>query len=153
MAKKKVAVKKRSRKGKMRTEPCAQYPLWSEARYRTFVRSALRKAWTKWPPKFEALKRAQRPSQSDNKKLKWEYQCAHCKEWHRGDFVSVDHIKPWGDPWSMSFTDACRALLVSVEELQVLCETCHNIKTALERQPTENTNERLLQHQAIQHGT
>lgn len=31
--------------------------------------------------------------------------------------------------------------------------TTHNIKTALERQPTENPNERLLQHPAVQHGT
>ena len=130
-------VKKRPKKGKARTPPCPQHPAWSSARYRTFVRSALRKAWTKWPPKFEALKRAQRPSQSDNKKLKWEYLCAHCQKWHRGDEVSVDHIVPWGDPWSMSFVDACRALLVSVDELQVLCNGCHDIKTALERQPIE----------------
>lgn len=107
------------------------------ARYRTFVRSALRKAWMKWPPKFEALRRAQRPSQSDNKKLKWEYQCCSCKEWHRGDFVSVDHITPWGDPWSMNFIDACRALLVSVEELQVLCVPCHLVKTEAEKSSTE----------------
>ena len=135
--KKNTVAKKRPRKGSPRTAPCPQYPGWSMGRYRTFVRSALRKAWTKWPPKFEALKRARRPSQSDNKKLKWEYICAHCKTWHRGDEVSVDHIVSWGDPWSMSFVDACRALLVSVEELQVLCEPCHEIKTQLEKQTTE----------------
>ena len=87
----------------------------------------------KWPPKFEALRRAQRPSQSDNKKLKWEYQCAHCLTWNRGDNVSVDHITPWGDPWGMSFQDACRALLVSVDELQVLCDPCHTAKTETEK--------------------
>jgi 5-methylcytosine-specific restriction endonuclease McrA len=128
-------VRKVRRKGKPRTAPCAQHPEWSEARYRTFVRSALRKAWMKWPPRFEALRRAARPNQSDNKRLKNEYQCAHCGGWHRQDAVSVDHIKPWGDPWSMSFPDALRALLVSVDELQVLCEPCHDIKTALEKQP------------------
>ena len=37
----------------------------------------------------------------------------------------------------MTFIDACRALLVSVEELQVLCEACHLIKSALEKLPTE----------------
>ena len=137
MARKKTAAKKRPRKGTIRTAICPQNPEWSMARYRTFVRSALRKAWMKWPPKFEALKRAQRPSQSDNKKLKWEYQCAACKQWHRGDQVSVDHIIPWGDPWSMSFIDACRALLVPVDELQVLCGGCHDTKTALEKQSTE----------------
>lgn len=137
MAKKKIAAKKRPRKGTIRTAICPQNPEWSMARYRTFVRSALRKAWMKWPPKFEALRRAQRPSQSDNKKLKWEYQCAACQLWHRGDQVSVDHIVPWGDPWSMTFIDACRALLVPVDELQVLCGVCHDVKTALEKQPTE----------------
>lgn len=137
MAKVKKAAKKRPRKRAMRTAPCPQHPEWSTARYKTFVRSALRKAWTKWPPKFVALKRAQRASESTNKKLKWEYQCAHCQQWHRGDAVSVDHIVPWGDPWSMSFIDACRALLVSADELQVLCDACHEIKTQFERQPTE----------------
>ena len=133
----KKAVKKVRRKGTPRTPPCEQYPAWTEARYRTFVRSALRKAWSKWPPKFEVLRLARRPSQSDNKRLKWEFQCAHCKKWHRADEVSVDHIKPWGDPWSMSFTDALRALLVSVEELQVLCDPCHDLKTSIEKQSSE----------------
>ena len=135
MAKK--AVKKVKRKGTPRTPPCAQYPAWTEARYRTFVRSALRKAWSKWPPKFEALRAARRPSQSDNKRLKWEFQCARCGLWHRGDEVSVDHITPWGDPWSMTFEQALRALLVPIQELQVLCKKCHDLKTALEKQPTE----------------
>lgn len=126
-------VKKRPRKGTPRTPPCAQHPEWTEARYRTFVRSALRKAWMKWPPRFEALRRASRPNQSDNKRLKNEYQCAKCQQWHRQDAVSVDHTTPWGDPWSMSFTDALRALLVPVEELQVLCNPCHDTKTLIEK--------------------
>lgn len=103
------------------------------------MRSAFRLAWTKWPPKYEALRRVQRPSQSLNKKLKWEYLCAHCQQWQRGDKVSVDHIVPWGDPWAMSFVDACRALLVSVDELQVLCDPCHDIKTLQDKQPIELT--------------
>lgn len=127
---KRVVKKKRI----MRTAPCEQHPEWSSARYRTFVRSALRLAWTKWPPKHEVLRRARRPSQSDNKKLKWEYLCTHCNKWTRGDQVSVDHIVPWGDPWSMSFVDALRALLVPVEELQVLCDPCHDLKTLSDKQ-------------------
>lgn len=137
----KKAAKKVRRKGTARTAPCPQHPEWSMARYRTFVRSALRQAWSKWPPKFEALKRARRPSQSDNKRLKYEFQCAHCQQWHRGDEVSVDHIIPWGDPWSMTFEAALRALLVSAEELQVLCDPCHDIKTQSEKNqcPTTTT--------------
>ena len=133
----KATPEKRPRKGVMRTPPCPQHPAWSTSKYRTFVRSAMRKAWMKWPPKFEALRRAQRPNQSDNKRLKFEYQCAHCLKWHRGDEVAVDHIVPWGDPWSMSFEDACRALFVGVGELQVLCNPCHDFKTASEKQTTE----------------
>ena len=125
-----AVVKKRPRKGTPRTPPCPQHPEWTIARYRTFVRSALRKAWMKWPPRFDALRRASRPNQSDNKRLKSEYLCARCQKWHRQDAVSVDHIVPWGDPWAMSFPDALRALLVSVDELQVLCEPCHDLKTA-----------------------
>ena len=136
MPRKSVA-KKRPRKGTPRTAPCPQHPEWSMARYRTFVRSALRKAWMKWPPKFEALRRAQRPSQSDNKKLKWEYQCCSCKVWFPQTEISVDHIIPWGDPWILSFEEACSRLLVSVDQLQVLCDDCHSRKSSAEREAVQ----------------
>lgn len=113
-------------------ERCPNYPNWSLAKYKTFVRSAMRQAWRKWPPRYEALKLARRKYVGANKKQKWEFQCAHCKEWFMGTQVSVDHIEPWGKVWDLPILDAWARLLVSVTGLQVLCKACHDIKSKLE---------------------
>lgn len=120
------------RKKRPVVEPCSAYSPWSMSRYRTFIRSAMRKAWLKWPPRYEALKRARRPSQSDNKRLKWEFQCAHCELWFQQKEVSVDHIVPWGKIEGLTLEEAWARLLVPVSELQILCKTCHDQKTATE---------------------
>ena len=41
-----------------KTNPFIHYPAWTEARFWTFVRSALRSAWNRYPVKFEVLKEA-----------------------------------------------------------------------------------------------
>jgi 5-methylcytosine-specific restriction endonuclease McrA len=123
---------KTSRKRRAVVDPCPSHPSWSSARYRTFVRSAMRRAWLKWPPRFEALKLARRPSQTANKKQKWEFQCAICKQWHMGKSVAVDHITPWGRIWELSLAEAWSRLLVGVSQLQVLCDGCHDHKTQSE---------------------
>ena len=38
--------------------PYRHYPTWTEARFWSFIRSALRYAWNKYPVKFEVLKEA-----------------------------------------------------------------------------------------------
>jgi 5-methylcytosine-specific restriction endonuclease McrA len=103
------------------------------ARYRTFIRSAMRRAWMKWPPKYECLHAARRPYVGPNKKQKWEFQCAHCRDWYMGKEVAVDHIIPWGSLEGLTLDQAWSRLLVGVSQLQVLCTTCHDAKTQLER--------------------
>lgn len=93
----------------------------------------------KWPPKFEALKLARRPAKSGNKRLKWEFQCAHCKQWFQGKDVTVDHIVPWGNIWKLSIEEAWARLLVGVDQLQVLCKLCHDIKTAIDKEQMNST--------------
>lgn len=117
-----------------KTPPYPAYPAWTEARYYQFLRSALRAAWSKWPPKFDVLKRARRPSQSSNKRLKHEFQCNECKQWFAQKDVAVDHIEPVGTLRSHDdLPTFCQRLFVGVEKLQVLCDGCHARKTALER--------------------
>jgi 5-methylcytosine-specific restriction endonuclease McrA len=99
------------------------------ARYRTFIRSAMRRAWMKWPPKYQCLHAARRPYVGPNKKQKWEAQCAHCKKWHMLKDVAVDHIIPWGSIVGLSIDEAWSRLLVGIDGLQVLCDPCHTIKT------------------------
>lgn len=50
-----------------------------------------------------------------------------------GKEVSVDHIIPWGSIVGLSVDEAWSRLLVPVEQLQVLCDTCHDAKTAIEK--------------------
>ena len=99
---------------------------WTEGRYKTFVRSALRRAWMKWPVRADVLLDARRPSQSDNKRLKWEYHCVSCGGWFAAKEVAVDHIEPVG-----SLDDASQfigRLFCEIEGLQVLCHGCHQAK-------------------------
>jgi len=112
-----------------RTPPCKAHPEWTEARCRQFVRSALRSAWQRWPPKWEALRMASKPVKG--KRYKTEYQCAHCKEWFKAAEVQVDHIVPAGS--DADWNKFIEGLFVGVDKLQVLCKPCHAIKTKKER--------------------
>lgn len=108
---------------------------WTEGRERTFIRSALRSAFMRWPPRFDALKSSQ-TGVKVNKKTKRDamhYRCAQCtKEFPQRD-VQVDHIDPVvADEWK-SWDEYIARLLVTADELQVLCKKCHAAKTKQER--------------------
>lgn len=128
----KKAAKKRARKA--RTPPFPGYPEWSQAKFFGFLRSALRSAYNRWPPKFKVLADARRAYEGDDKRIKWEFQCKKCKGWFKAKEVSVDHTVPAGS--LNSFEDLpgfCERLFCSEDGLQVLCVTCHAEKTAEER--------------------
>lgn len=117
-----------------RTPPFAPYPAWSEAKFFGFLRSALRSASSKWPPKYTVLLNARRPSQSENKRLKWEFRCAACGQWFPQKEVSVDHIVPVGTLRSWDdVAPFCQRLFVGEDGLQVLCTADHHTKTQQER--------------------
>ena len=106
---------------------------WTEAKFMAFVRSSLRSASRRWAPIHDALIAARRKNQSPNKRLKWEFQCRKCGNWFPNKQVKVDHIVPVG---SLTLDDAGKfleRLFVEIDGLQVLCEGCHDIKTATER--------------------
>lgn len=117
-----------------KTPPFAKYPDWTEAKFWGFVRSALRAAWSKWPPKYRVLAKAKRNYKGPKKNQKYEFQCAHCSKWFPAKQVSVDHITPAGTLRCYEDLPAfVEKLFVSEDELQVLCATCHNVKTQEER--------------------
>ena len=117
-----------------RTPPFPEYEEWSEARFWSFVRSALRAAWSRWPPKYKLLNAAKRPYVGPNKKQKHEFKCASCGEYFPAKQVSVDHIEPAGSLRCYEdLPDFVRRLFVGEDKLQVLCEREHKLKTAEER--------------------
>ena len=118
-----------------KTPPFSEYPAWTEARFWSFVRAALRKAYTRWPPKFEVLRSARR-NKPPNKagRHRYEYKCAKCKKWFQQKNVEVDHITPCGSlkSWDDVGTFA-RRLFVGAEGLRLLCKPCHVRITKEER--------------------
>lgn len=135
-AKKKAAKKAATkRKGVARTPPWKEWEEWTEATFWSFVRSGLRSKFQRYPPHYAVLKAAERPSQSDNKRLKYEYQCAICKGWFPKKEVSDDHIIPCGS--LKSFDDLpgfVERLAVGVKGRQCLCITCHSEKSKRDRE-------------------
>lgn len=110
---------------------------WTDARFRSFVTSALRAASRRWPPKFKALKEAfvGRKTNKKTGKLAMHYKCATCKKHFVAADVQVDHVLPVVDPkvgfigWD-SFIDR---IFCEIENLQVLCKPCHKVKTEEEK--------------------
>lgn len=110
---------------------------WTEARYRQFINTALRRASMRWGPINQARRNA-------NVKRGY-YKCSECKEivtasvkddkGKRKNNVFVDHITPVVDPVKgfVSWDDFIGKLFCELDNLQVLCTDCHNKKTEEER--------------------
>lgn len=103
---------------------------WTEAAFWGFLRSNLRLASRKWPPRKNVLLAARRKSQSDNKRLKWEYQCSVCQGWSAAKDVEIDHLVPCGpmSNWD-EFKTFAERLFCETDGLTVRCKTCHQAKT------------------------
>lgn len=120
-----------------KTQPFIHWEEWTESRFWSFVRSALRAAYNKYPPKFEALKMARHPVKRGNQK--WAYTCAICKQEFMQKDVQVDHIIPAGTLKSYSdLPEFVKNLFCGVEGLQIVCKPCHLTKTTEERRRGKN---------------
>lgn len=102
----------------------------TEAQYWSFIRSALRNKSRFWKPIQDAKVLARRNNRSENKRLKYEYQCAICKDWFPEKLIEVDHLVQVG---SLKSGDDLKQfvenLFCEVDKLRVLCEPCHKIIT------------------------
>lgn len=113
---------------------------WTEARYNSFITSALRSAHARWGPKTDAKKRA------------WVsrgvYKCEMCGEEgpatlpplegkkRRRQNAAVDHTLPVVDPaiGKTTWDEYIDRMFVEADAYQVLCYACHTTKTNEERQ-------------------
>jgi len=101
------------------------------------IRSMLRRAWSRDPVRYEALRKARRAYAGDNKRQRFEYQCAICGEWWKQSDVSVDHCTPCGSFLNMEqIGEWVKRLFCG--ELQVLDKECHLKKTKQEREDRKN---------------
>lgn len=107
----------------------------SESAFWTFIRSALRQKSRWWKPITECKLKARRPYKGVNRRQKFEYQCNTCKKWFPDKEINVDHIVGAGSlNCSADLAGFVDRLFCEQDNLQVLCETCHNTKTQLEKQ-------------------
>lgn len=106
---------------------------WTEARYWQFIRSALRRAFMRYPVKTAVLNENRKTVKG--KRHKFEYQCASCKKWYMNKEVQVDHITPAGSLKSYDdLPQFVETLFCEGDNLQILCLDCHKAKTRQERQ-------------------
>lgn len=119
-----------ARKGGPKTRNAGR---WTEAQFVSFVKGNLRRVTQKWGPISDCLKQA--------RVRRGFYICNQCNEevpasvrdenGRRVKGIHVDHIIPVIDPeigW-VSWDDTINRLFSEPENLQVLCHSCHKIKT------------------------
>ena len=109
---------------------------WTESRYTSFIRSALRGAFRRWGPKSDVLADAYtrtKTNKASGRKAK-HYRCAICK----GEFVAkgmqVDHAIPIGT--FVSWDQFIERLFCESSNLQAICKKDHKEKTKQERKKT-----------------
>lgn len=110
---------------------------WTDAKWRSWVVSLLRRGTMKFPPRNDALRAAKTEKKINEKtgRMAQHYECAYCKGQFSAKNVCVDHIQPVIDP-NGSFVDwntYIERMFCSVENLQVLCGDCHDVKSKEER--------------------
>jgi 5-methylcytosine-specific restriction endonuclease McrA len=117
---------------------------WTEGRYRSFITSTLRGGARRWPPKYETLNLAKTEKKVNSKtgRIAQHYLCNHCNKEFPAKDVQVDHISPVVDPnkgfktWDVFI----ERLFCERDNLQVLCTSCHKIKSNQEKQEKKNAN-------------
>lgn len=119
---------------------------WTEARFRSFIRSQLRAATMRWGPIANCLR--------DSRIERGLYRCAGCKQevpattkvgGKRVKNVHVDHIKPIIDPdvGFVSYDDMIERMFCESPNLQILCTECHDIKTNDEKARAKARRQKL----------
>ena len=117
--------------------------MWTEAKFKAFIKNNLRQASRKWKP-LQDCKKAANVSRG-------VYECAACKQHvtntvvkvdkgrrKRVQNIFVDHINPIIDP-KTGFTtwDSCiDNMFCELDNLQLLCGPCHDEKSMEERRIT-----------------
>jgi 5-methylcytosine-specific restriction endonuclease McrA len=129
MATRKKPVKKTSRVPKTRNAGTM-----TESAFWSFIRSALRQKSRWWKPITECKMKARRPYRGPNKRQKFEYLCNSCKTWFPDKQINVDHIVGAGSlNCGQDLPGFVDRLFCEQDNLQVLCTTCHDHKTKLEK--------------------
>lgn len=108
----------------------------TEAQFRSWIRSSLRRMSQRWKPIYQTYAKSKRPVTAEDRlrwgnRIKFVHQCERCQDWFPKKLVEVDHIVPCGSLVDIE-KDAgpfILRLLCEVDGLRLLCEPCHLIIT------------------------
>ena len=108
---------------------------WTEARFNSFVKSALRSASQRWPPKYKVLSESfvgTKLNPKSGRQAK-HYKCSKCLNDFPQKEVEVNHIIPvvplsGFDSWD----GVINRLFCEREGLEVVCKPCHKSITLQE---------------------
>jgi 5-methylcytosine-specific restriction endonuclease McrA len=96
---------------------------------KSFIIQLLRRGTYKWPPRTEAMRNA--------RVERGLYKCAMCEKLFGPKSIKVDHVEPVVST-SVGFVDwntyIARMYPEDPKQFQILCETCHDSKSAIERE-------------------
>lgn len=105
---------------------------WTKSAYFGFIRSCLRRAWTRYPVRYQVLAKAK--TVVKGKRHKYEYECAKCGKNYKQKEIEVDHIIACGSLKEYSdLPKFVSTLFCESDNLRVVCKPCHKKITAKER--------------------
>ena len=117
---------------------------WSSGKLRTFITGVLRSGFRKFPAKYETLKAASVGKKVNVKtnRIAEHFKCEVCKKDYPAKEVNVDHILAVVCPVEgfVNWDVYIKRMFCGKENLQVLCKTCHDLKSAEERKVRKENN-------------
>lgn len=105
---------------------------WTESRFNSFIKSALRSASIRWPPRYTILTEAFVGSKVNKKtgRMAKHYKCNCCGEEFPLKEVQVNHIRPVVPVEGFTTWDeVIERMFCEQDGLEVLCVPCHKLRT------------------------
>jgi hypothetical protein len=110
---------------------------WTEARFHSFVKSALRSASIRWPPKYTCLSEASigvKLNESTGRMAK-HFKCNRCNGEFPQKQVEVNHIIPVVPLEGFtSWDDIIKRMFCEKDGLETVCKPCHKTITKQENE-------------------
>ena len=101
---------------------------WTEARFNSFIKSSLRSASIRWPPRYETLNNAFVDKRINEKtgRLAKHFECNLCKGHFPQKDVEVNHKDPVVPTSGFdSWDNVIERMFCESDGLELLCEPCH----------------------------
>jgi 5-methylcytosine-specific restriction endonuclease McrA len=130
-----MATKKKAAKPKKVLTPKTRNAgTMTESAFWSFIRSGLRQKSRFWKPITQCKMSSRRAYKGPLKRQKFEYLCNVCGGWFPEKKINIDHINPAGSlRCAQDLPGFVERLFCEIDNLQCICEKCHNIKTQNEK--------------------